>query len=146
MTEDRPPQPKLYASITIVRGSDILLVQEGKPQNHGKWNLPGGHLEAGETILVGARRELVEETFVDAPPHALLGVYDAGESIRFVFLTDAGDQQHGAGDEILDCQYVAIDDVLTWGGDRLLGPISMHAILRDIQAGTRYPLDMFVEL
>jgi ADP-ribose pyrophosphatase YjhB (NUDIX family) len=44
----------LHVSVALTRGDHrILLVQEGKPENHGRWNLPGGHLEVGETIRRG---------------------------------------------------------------------------------------------
>jgi ADP-ribose pyrophosphatase YjhB (NUDIX family) len=39
-----------------------LLVQRGKEPNKGKWSLPGGKIEPGETTLQGAIRELGEET------------------------------------------------------------------------------------
>ena len=38
-----------------------LLVQRGNEPDKGKWSLPGGKLEWGETALEGARRELAEE-------------------------------------------------------------------------------------
>jgi ADP-ribose pyrophosphatase YjhB (NUDIX family) len=45
-----------------------LLVQRGKEPNRGKWSLPGGKIEPGETTLQGAIRELGEETKWPPPP------------------------------------------------------------------------------
>ena len=42
-----------------------MLVQRGKEPNKGKWSLPGGKLELGETALSGGQRELFEETRFD---------------------------------------------------------------------------------
>ena len=39
-----------------------VLVKRGKEPNKGKWSLPGGKIEAGETTLAAAMRELREET------------------------------------------------------------------------------------
>jgi 8-oxo-dGTP pyrophosphatase MutT (NUDIX family) len=40
----------------------FLLVQERLEKVYGKWNMPAGHVEAGETIKAAAIRETKEET------------------------------------------------------------------------------------
>ena len=48
-----------------------LLIRRGNEPNKGKWALPGGKLEWGETTLEGAKRELAEETqFLEATKHS----------------------------------------------------------------------------
>jgi 8-oxo-dGTP diphosphatase len=54
------------ASACIWRGEEVLLVQRGSALGRGRWSLPGGKLEPGETTLVAAHRELMEETGVTA--------------------------------------------------------------------------------
>ena len=39
-----------------------VLVQRGKEPNKGMWSLPGGKIQAGESTLAAAQRELREET------------------------------------------------------------------------------------
>ena len=39
-----------------------LLVQEAKKAVRGLWNIPGGHVDEGETLQEGAVREALEET------------------------------------------------------------------------------------
>jgi 8-oxo-dGTP diphosphatase len=39
-----------------------LLVQRGNEPNKGRWSFAGGKLEWGESTMVGAKRELMEET------------------------------------------------------------------------------------
>ena len=46
----------------IEKDNKILMVKEAKKKCYGKWNVPAGHLEDGETIFEGAIREIFEET------------------------------------------------------------------------------------
>ena len=46
----------------IEKDNKILMVKEAKKKCYGKWNVPAGHLENGETIFEGAIREIFEET------------------------------------------------------------------------------------
>jgi ADP-ribose pyrophosphatase YjhB (NUDIX family) len=41
----------------IEKDNKILMVKEAKKKCYGKWNVPAGHLEDGETIFKGAIRE-----------------------------------------------------------------------------------------
>jgi len=46
----------------LKKGDKILLLNRDKPQWMGAWNGVGGKIEHGETPLVGALREIKEET------------------------------------------------------------------------------------
>jgi len=52
------------ASIAVMTNDGKLLM--GKRKDNGKWTLPGGHLEEGETPHDGALRELYEEAGIQA--------------------------------------------------------------------------------
>ncbi len=57
----------------IVKESQILLCRLSvKLQHQGRWTLPGGGLEFGESLEVGLQREVREETGLDVIPIALL--------------------------------------------------------------------------
>ena len=44
--------------------AEVLLVRRAKPPEQGKWTVPGGSLELGETMVECAVREAYEETGV----------------------------------------------------------------------------------
>lgn len=53
----------LVVSALVRRDDRLLLVEESEPGDPGPtWMLPGGKVEAGETLVEALRRELAEET------------------------------------------------------------------------------------
>ena len=69
-------RPVLAALAVVVQGGNVLLVRRRNPPDAGLWGYPGGHVEAGETALAAAARELAEETGVLAGPVAYLANLD----------------------------------------------------------------------
>lgn len=69
MTQSRP----YAASLALVVGTRVLLVQRALPPMAGLWTLPGGRLEPGETAEMALCREISEELglVLDAPHHLL---------------------------------------------------------------------------
>ncbi|NXL53540.1 NUD18 phosphatase, partial [Podilymbus podiceps] len=65
----------------------VLLVQEAKPECRGRWYLPAGRMEPGESIVAAMRREVKEETGLECEPLTLLALEERGPAwIRFAFL------------------------------------------------------------
>jgi 8-oxo-dGTP diphosphatase len=54
----------------------ILLVERGKEPLKGYWSLPGGVLEAGETLEQGVVREVREETGLEVQPLGVLEIFE----------------------------------------------------------------------
>jgi 8-oxo-dGTP diphosphatase len=52
--------------VICFREQDVLLIQRGTPPRKGEWSIPGGRIEAGESEIEAALRELNEETGVTA--------------------------------------------------------------------------------
>lgn len=66
------PRPAVAADSLLLRqgthGLEVLLIQRKHPPFAGRWALPGGFVEEGETLLQAARRELYEETGLEDVP------------------------------------------------------------------------------
>ena len=57
---------RVAVGAAIFRGEQILLLhRSSQASNPGAWDLPGGHVEPGETLARAARREVREETGYD---------------------------------------------------------------------------------
>lgn len=83
--------PRAAASAAVFRGAEVLIIQRGKGAASGRWSLPGGHVEPGETAAAAAAREVMEETAVAVRLHGLLDLhdvisYDADGSLRAHYL------------------------------------------------------------
>jgi ADP-ribose pyrophosphatase YjhB (NUDIX family) len=69
-------------SVAVVRGERVLLVKRGRPPSQGLFAFPGGKVEAGETLEQAVRRELFEETGLEArdfQPVETIFIEGAGE-------------------------------------------------------------------
>ena len=69
------PVPAVAALVRDAAGA-ILLVERGREPQAGRWALPGGFIEIAESTTAALRRELREETGLEADRLELLGVED----------------------------------------------------------------------
>ncbi|XP_049872560.1 8-oxo-dGDP phosphatase NUDT18 [Pectinophora gossypiella] len=68
----------VVACVIINESNEVLMMQEAKESCAGKWYLPAGRMEKGETIVQAAVREVLEETGLECEPKTLLVVETAG--------------------------------------------------------------------
>ena len=73
MSRHYPDRPYLAVSAVIVRNGEFLAVQRARPPMQGLFTLPGGGVEAGESVADAVRREVLEETGLTIEPMALAG-------------------------------------------------------------------------
>jgi 8-oxo-dGTP diphosphatase len=88
-----PDRPYLAVSAAIIRDGRILIAQRARGPALGIWTLPGGVVEAGETLIEALKREVDEETAIEIEPVGLAGhrevvVRDGGGQVsrHFVIL------------------------------------------------------------
>ncbi len=65
--EDRlyPARPILAVSVAVFRQGRVLVGRRARPPMAGRFSLPGGVVEVGETLVEAAARELREEVGVE---------------------------------------------------------------------------------
>jgi 8-oxo-dGTP diphosphatase len=76
MRREYPESPLVGVGAIIVEGERVLLVKRGHAPLMGKWSIPGGVLEVGETLRTAVVREVREETGFVIEPGELLGVFE----------------------------------------------------------------------
>jgi ADP-ribose pyrophosphatase YjhB (NUDIX family) len=68
-----PSRPYLAVSAAIIRDGKVLIVRRARPPAYGVFTLPGGGVEAGETLREAVIREVLEETGLTIEPVGLAG-------------------------------------------------------------------------
>jgi len=69
-----PDQPIVGIGIVIVKDCCIALIKRGNEPSKGKWTIPGGLVELGESVEAAVIREAKEETCLDVENPKLLDV------------------------------------------------------------------------
>jgi 8-oxo-dGTP diphosphatase len=100
-----------------VRDGCLLLIRRGHAPSRGRWSLPGGRVEPGETAQQAVVREVAEETGLAVEVGALVGevrrVGPAGVTyqIQDFLVTVSGATTAVAGDDATKVAWVPLDDV-----------------------------------
>lgn len=130
----------------VVQAEGRFLTVEETINGIATWNQPAGHLEADETLLEAAARELWEETGIHALPQSLLQMYqwvapDATPFLRFTFAIDLPGilATHPHDSDIDRCLWLSADEILN--ATHLRSPLVRESILR-YQRPERYPLEI----
>ncbi len=123
MSREYPDYPRVGVGAVVLHGGRVLLVRRGKPPLPGKWSLPGGLVELGETTAEAIVREVQEECGVRVRLGGLAGVLDrvvpdADGRIRYHWLLvdylafpESDTDTITAGSDAAEVRWVKIDDV-----------------------------------
>lgn len=130
----------------VVQAENKFLMVEEQINGITTLNQPAGHLEANESILQGAQRELWEETGIKASPQSLLQIYqwiatDGTPFIRFTFAIDLPNivPTYPHDNNIDCCHWLSADEIIN--ATNLRSPLVRESLLRYLQP-ERYPLSI----
>lgn len=103
----------------------LLLVQRGHAPDQGRWSLPGGRVEPGETDSAAVAREVAEETGLTVAVGDLVGSVERdGVNGRLYVIRDYQAEPVGgelvAGDDAADARFVNRDEFETLSTSTLL--------------------------
>lgn len=109
-------RPEVCVGAVAVRDGCLLLVRRGRAPALGKWSVPGGRVEWGETLADAAVREVAEETGLEATCGGFAGwVERIGDGHHYVivdfWVTVEGRQDPVAGDDAAEARWVPLAEL-----------------------------------
>lgn len=108
-------RPEVAVGAVATGGGRLLLVRRGSPPQVGRWSLPGGRVERGETLAQALEREVYEETALEARCGTFVGwVERIGAGYHFVILDFAMEVTGGtlrAGSDVSEAAWVPLEEV-----------------------------------
>lgn len=140
---------KIIVGVVIKKDGKILMVQEAKQKVYKLWNFPMGHLEEGETIFEGAKREAKEETGYDVELTSIISIqnYTNKENIKFTFNANiiSGNISYDKN-EVLDIKWIPIEELENMTAKELRAYNSSIDIIKDVKQNKEYPLEIIKKL
>ena len=108
--------PEVCVGAVAVLDGRLLLVRRGHGPAAGEWSIPGGRVEAGETLAEAVVRELAEETGIEGVCDRMVGwVERIGSDHHFVildfFVTVLEPGTVVAGGDAAEAEWVPLEDV-----------------------------------
>ena len=108
--------PKIDVRSAVFQDNKLLLVKEIQD---GRWTLPGGWVDVGDTPSSAAVRETLEESGFVVKARRIVGVYDANRvkplqmfhAFKIVFLCDITGGSPKISDETSDVEFFAFDEI-----------------------------------
>ncbi len=113
------PVPTLGVSGVVFNNQkQILLIQRNQPPAMGFWSIPGGKLEAGESLVEACRREIKEETGLDTEIKNIVAVVERRvEGFHYVIidylalLVDGESTQPNAQSDVSEARWVSLENL-----------------------------------
>jgi ADP-ribose pyrophosphatase len=121
MKREYPERPLVGVGAVVLRNDAVLLVQRGSPPGVGRWAIPGGLVNLGETTREATEREVMEECGIKIKAGKVAGVFDAVRlddegrvRYHYVLIDHVADYLSGepvAQDDAADARWVPLDEL-----------------------------------
>ena len=130
----------------IEKDNKILMVKEAKKKCYGKWNIPAGHSEKGETIFEGEIREIFEETGCKVRLKNVLPIMskeiENTTLLIITFTTELLEENISFDEkEILDVKWISKEELLNMPDEKLRDEKRIRRTLKIFEENKVYPLD-----
>jgi 8-oxo-dGTP diphosphatase len=83
-------RPAVGVGAVLIHQGKVLLIRRGKEPLRGRWVVPGGTVELGETLEQALVREVREETGLVVRPLEVVAVFDRiereGDAVRYHYV------------------------------------------------------------
>jgi ADP-ribose pyrophosphatase YjhB (NUDIX family) len=131
-----PERPVVAVGVLLLDGDRVLLVERGTPPSVGKWTVPGGKVELGETLEEAAARELYEETGLACDLGPIVEVLDrvlrSGDRVEYhyVILDFLGTRPRGdlrAGSDCTAARWIEVANLADYATTDGLAPVITRA-------------------
>jgi 8-oxo-dGTP diphosphatase len=111
-----PERAETCVGAIAVDAEQLLLVRRGRGAEVGRWSIPGGRVEAGETLAEATLRELREETGLEAVCGDFVGWVERIDGDHHYVILDfvvlvLSDAEPVAGDDADEVAWVPLADV-----------------------------------
>ncbi|MFH1091363.1 MAG: NUDIX hydrolase [Pseudomonadota bacterium] len=150
MPEPEADSSRLYPSRPIVGvgglvfdGRSVLLIKRAKDPGRGRWSIPGGAVDLGETLPQGLKREMLEEVGLKVEVGPLVEAVDriftdANGRIRYHYvvldyLCFPGPGEPKPGSDAAEARFVPPEEWADYGLGRL-GLKILHQALKTYEA------------
>jgi 8-oxo-dGTP diphosphatase len=118
--------PAVTAFAFVEREGRFLVLERGQEPYRGRWELPGGFVEAGESPAESVKREVFEETGLTVETPSIIGAYtsrygDEGKwTVDVAFHCQAPHGEVSLSAESSDAAWVSIEQMppLAFAGER----------------------------
>lgn len=136
------------ANVILDDRGGALLVREAKPEALGRWALPGGKLEADETLRQGAAREALEETGLTVEVGPLVGIFhvprtlEGTSAVNFVFRSSIAGGTIAPTDDHPEARFIAPDDFAALEARHLMRGHHIALAVAAARAGRALPEDL----
>jgi len=125
VSREYPTRPIVGVGVVVWHGDRVLLVRRGKPPRAGRWSLPGGAQQLGETMAEAARREVMEEVGLEVALGDIVATvdlieHDPHERVRYHytlidFVAEAPSAALRPGSDAADARWFGVAEIEALG-------------------------------
>ena len=105
--------PKIIVGVLPYKGDRVLLCKRDIEPGFGKWTLPSGFMEMGESLEEGAKREALEEANLKIRIKNLYGTYSIPKigQVLFMYIGKISNNNFRAADETSEVSLIKISNI-----------------------------------